>query len=345
MAHFADALQLAATVRNLGARDAGLLRCVDVVAFAGREIELLGRCLPYDDGRHRAVIRPDAARHRAIALRLHFADGRARLCPATSLCACRCHGLCVVHFDAMSATTRWCFGPDDDQATVPDEQMLEDWREQAHVAPRVAPELAEPEERPVSPKAGRDPDWGALLGTNNDRPTSSGRGASGPAPRSEEAPAKPRVEQTETIAKNMRDKPSPSMVTLTNGSERGEEARSSTMTERDVSAAPRPVPRSQEAPAALRPAPAPAIVATIRQEPSLAATTLTNGSSRVEPSRPPPTSTNSGPRVEPVRAATTPERAAVATPTQGRVEQRSIATPSPVRELAARPVNVVGARR
>lgn len=173
MTRFADALQLAATVRNLGARDAGLLRCIDVVAFAGREIELLGRCLPYDDGRHRAVIRPDVDRHRAIALRLHFADGRQRLCPATSLCACRCHGLCVVHFDAMSTTTRWCFGPDDDQTVAPDHEMLDDWERQT----RIMPQPPENEESIAVPRArrtpstlqiSRQPNWGSQGSDDSD---------------------------------------------------------------------------------------------------------------------------------------------------------------------------------
>ncbi len=112
MTRFADALQLAATVRNLGARDAGLLRCIDVVAFAGREIELLGRCLPYDDGRHRAVIGPDASRHRAIALRLHFADGRTRVSPAAKLEPERRGGIVEVVFDASTATASWDFADD-----------------------------------------------------------------------------------------------------------------------------------------------------------------------------------------------------------------------------------------
>lgn len=150
-----SALHLAATLRNLGARDARLLRCVDVVAFAGQEIEVVARCQPFDDGAHRAVLQLDPRRHAALALRLHFHDGRSRLCQATPLCACRCHGLAVVHFDAIDGCGRWCFGPDDDQRTVHTAAMEPHWRAEAQRTREWVPSVLQ--NPPSEPLAAQSP--------------------------------------------------------------------------------------------------------------------------------------------------------------------------------------------
>ncbi|MEY3015145.1 MAG: hypothetical protein RIT45_3880, partial [Pseudomonadota bacterium] len=221
---------------------------------------------PYDDGRHRAVIRPDVDRHRAIALRLHFADGRQRLCPATSLCACRCHGLCVVHFDAMSTTTRWCFGPDDDQAVAPDHEMLDEWERQT----RIMPQPPENEETIADPRARRttstlqvspQPNWGSQGSDDSDgnsridlpdrEPARRETGRLTPQRNGELVASEPRrrVAASANTREEMRVEPARNEVIV----------RQPVRTESAVSSSPNPSPRSIAEPRPIPAAPRPTV--------------------------------------------------------------------------------------
>lgn len=127
----ATALHLAATLRHLGERDLAQLRRVEVVGFARDEIDVLSPCAPATDGFYRAEVEPDPERHHALALRLWFGDGRTRLCAAAPLCACRCQGVAVVVYDDHGPSTRWDFGPADDQVSVHDAELADLWGSEA----------------------------------------------------------------------------------------------------------------------------------------------------------------------------------------------------------------------